>query len=115
VWREGAGEQPLQNTKIVMAINCYPDSNSRIWHRPVAIPPAARCAMRGVGFSVRSAWHRDGELMELDRNIAIAEGDRFFVCPPEGGLGSSWLKHGFSVFRFKNSKRPILSKQQAAS
>ena len=22
---------------------------------------------------------------------------RFFVCPPEGGACSSWIKHGFSL------------------
>jgi hypothetical protein len=43
----------------------------------------------------------------------------FFYAPPREARDSNWINRdmvpGFSVFRFKNSKRPILRKQQTAS
>ena len=36
-----------------------------------------------IPLGVEPSWQ--GDFLSLARN--------FFVCPPEGGLGSSWLKH----------------------
>jgi hypothetical protein len=51
----------------------------------------------------------DNELIGIIKGCHIDIIHLFFVCPPEGGLVY------FSVFRFKNSKMPILIKQQRAS